>query len=129
MLFTAPGAADYISGVILYDETIRQKTKDGIAFFSGSAARLCSADVDNLSTYHRALLREKHRDDVPYVFRLALPRNYLLADNAEDLFTRHLLDERRLDGTGGDRVHRHVVRSHLARKSPGESSTPAFDAM
>ncbi len=32
MLFTAPGAADYISGVILYDETIRQKTKDGIAF-------------------------------------------------------------------------------------------------
>src|SRR3981081_3170878 len=32
MLFTAPGAADYISGVILYDETIRQKTKDGIPF-------------------------------------------------------------------------------------------------
>jgi len=32
MLFTAPGAADSISGVILYDETIRQKTKDGTAF-------------------------------------------------------------------------------------------------
>jgi fructose-bisphosphate aldolase class I len=32
MLFTAPGAADYISGVILYDETIRQKTKDGTPF-------------------------------------------------------------------------------------------------
>ena len=32
MLFTAPGASDYISGVILYDETIRQKTKDGIPF-------------------------------------------------------------------------------------------------
>src|SRR5438034_6296262 len=32
MLFTAPGAAESISGVILYDETIRQKTKDGIAF-------------------------------------------------------------------------------------------------
>jgi len=31
MLFTA-GAQDSISGVILYDETIRQKTKDGIAF-------------------------------------------------------------------------------------------------
>ncbi len=29
MLFTAPGAAESISGVILYDETIRQKTKDG----------------------------------------------------------------------------------------------------
>jgi len=32
MLFTAPNAADYISGVILYDETIRQKTKDGTPF-------------------------------------------------------------------------------------------------
>jgi fructose-bisphosphate aldolase class I len=32
MLFTAPGAQDHISGVILYDETIRQKTKDGVPF-------------------------------------------------------------------------------------------------
>src|SRR5258707_15440890 len=32
LLFTAPGAADYISGVILYDETIRQKTKYGTPF-------------------------------------------------------------------------------------------------
>jgi len=32
MLFTAPGAQDYISGVILYDETLRQKTKDGVPF-------------------------------------------------------------------------------------------------
>jgi fructose-bisphosphate aldolase, class I len=32
MLFTAPGAAECISGVILYDETIRQKTKDGTPF-------------------------------------------------------------------------------------------------
>ena len=32
MLFTAPGAQDYISGVILYDETIRQKAKDGTPF-------------------------------------------------------------------------------------------------
>ncbi|HEY4212341.1 MAG TPA: class I fructose-bisphosphate aldolase [Steroidobacteraceae bacterium] len=32
MLFTAPGAAESISGVILYDETIRQKTKDGKPF-------------------------------------------------------------------------------------------------
>jgi fructose-bisphosphate aldolase, class I len=29
MLFTSPGAADFISGVILYDETIRQKGSDG----------------------------------------------------------------------------------------------------
>ena len=32
MLFTTPGASEYISGVILYDETIRQKTKDGTPF-------------------------------------------------------------------------------------------------
>jgi fructose-bisphosphate aldolase, class I len=32
LLFTAPGAAESISGVILYDETIRQKTKDGTPF-------------------------------------------------------------------------------------------------
>src|ERR1700722_4625920 len=32
MLFTAPGAQSYISGVILYDETIRQKTKEGVPF-------------------------------------------------------------------------------------------------
>ena len=32
LLFTAPGAADSISGVILYDETIRQKTKEGTPF-------------------------------------------------------------------------------------------------
>jgi fructose-bisphosphate aldolase class I len=32
MLFTAPGAKDYISGVILYDETLRQKTKSGTPF-------------------------------------------------------------------------------------------------
>jgi len=32
LLFTAPAAADHISGVILFDETIRQKTKDGTPF-------------------------------------------------------------------------------------------------
>jgi len=30
MLFTSPGAADFISGAIMYDETIRQKTSDGM---------------------------------------------------------------------------------------------------
>jgi fructose-bisphosphate aldolase class I len=29
MLFSSPGAAEFISGVILYDETIRQKSSDG----------------------------------------------------------------------------------------------------
>lgn len=32
MLFTAPAAAESVSGVILYDETIRQQTKDGTPF-------------------------------------------------------------------------------------------------
>jgi fructose-bisphosphate aldolase, class I len=32
MLFTAPAAAESISGVIFYDETLRQKTKDGTPF-------------------------------------------------------------------------------------------------
>ena len=32
MLFSAPGAAKFISGVIMYDETIRQKTKAGVPF-------------------------------------------------------------------------------------------------
>ena len=32
MLFTTAGAADYIGGVILFDETIRQSTSDGVPF-------------------------------------------------------------------------------------------------
>ena len=32
LLFTAPAASESVSGVILYDETIRQKTKDGTPF-------------------------------------------------------------------------------------------------
>jgi fructose-bisphosphate aldolase class I len=32
MLFTTKGLGDYISGVILFDETIRQKTSDGTSF-------------------------------------------------------------------------------------------------
>jgi len=32
LLFTAPGVCDFISGVILFDETLKQKTKDGVNF-------------------------------------------------------------------------------------------------
>jgi fructose-bisphosphate aldolase class I len=32
MLFTAPGAQEYISGVIMYDETLRQKTREDVPF-------------------------------------------------------------------------------------------------
>lgn len=32
LLFTTPGAEDFISGVILYDETLRQSSEDGVPF-------------------------------------------------------------------------------------------------
>lgn len=32
MLFTTPGIPDFVSGVILFDETLRQKTADGVNF-------------------------------------------------------------------------------------------------
>ena len=32
LLITAPGAEQYVSGIILYDETLRQKTDDGVPF-------------------------------------------------------------------------------------------------
>ncbi len=32
LLFTTPGVEQYLSGVILFDETIRQKTNDGVLF-------------------------------------------------------------------------------------------------
>ncbi len=32
MLFAAPGIEQYVSGVILFDETLRQKSKDGVNF-------------------------------------------------------------------------------------------------
>lgn len=41
LLFTAPDVADYVSGLILYDETIRQLADDGRSF----AARLQSAGI------------------------------------------------------------------------------------
>lgn len=38
MLLTAPGAKDYISGAILFDETIRQSSSDGVPFPKALAA-------------------------------------------------------------------------------------------
>jgi fructose-bisphosphate aldolase class I len=48
MLFTAAGAKDYISGVIMYDETLRQKTKDGVPFpaFLAKAGMIPGIKVD-----------------------------------------------------------------------------------
>jgi fructose-bisphosphate aldolase class I len=48
LLFTAEGAADQISGVIMYDETIRQRTDDGTPFpaFLASKGILAGIKVD-----------------------------------------------------------------------------------
>src|SRR3984893_6409944 len=48
MLFSAPGAQSYISGVIMYDETLRQKTKDGVPFpaYLTKAAMIPGIKVD-----------------------------------------------------------------------------------
>jgi fructose-bisphosphate aldolase, class I len=48
LLFTAPGAAEYISGVIMYDETIRQAAADGTPFpdFLASEGILPGIKVD-----------------------------------------------------------------------------------
>jgi fructose-bisphosphate aldolase class I len=39
MLFTTEGAEEFISGVILFDETIRQKASNGVAIPELSPAR------------------------------------------------------------------------------------------
>ena len=38
LLFTTPGLGEWVSGVILYDETIRQSTHDGVPFHMALAA-------------------------------------------------------------------------------------------
>ena len=39
MLFTCPGVAEYISGAIMYDETIRQKSSRGMPFAEALASK------------------------------------------------------------------------------------------
>lgn len=48
MLFTAPGLSESISGVILFDETLRQKTSDGVPFaeFLANAGIIPGIKVD-----------------------------------------------------------------------------------
>ena len=48
MLFATPGVAQWISGVILYDETIRQKKQDGTPFVKaiGGAGIIPGVKVD-----------------------------------------------------------------------------------
>ena len=45
MLFTSPGAAEFISGVIMYDETIRQKSTGGAPLAEALIAREILAGI------------------------------------------------------------------------------------
>lgn len=46
LLFTAPGIGQWISGVIFYDETLRQKTRDGMPFAAEKQGVLPGIKVD-----------------------------------------------------------------------------------
>ena len=61
MLFTSPGIGEYISGVILYDETIRQSAADGKSFVSilQSAGVLPGIKVDQGTASDPASTNEK----------------------------------------------------------------------
>src|SRR5471032_3321854 len=51
MLFTTPGVSDYVSGVILFDETIRQNASDGrpLAKILESQGNIPGIEVDGKS--------------------------------------------------------------------------------
>jgi fructose-bisphosphate aldolase class I len=93
MLFTAPGMAESISGVILYDETIRQKTSDGTPFpryleklgiipgikVDTGAKPVAGFPGETITEGHDGL-RERLID-----IGAGIPTNYAIAANAEAL--------------------------------------------
>ena len=70
LLFTAPGMEEFIGGVILYDETIRQSTEDGTPFpellaFLNTNTATCAAVVAWLETSTRSATSGQHRSRSP----------------------------------------------------------------
>jgi fructose-bisphosphate aldolase class I len=63
MLFTSSGAAEFISGVIMYDETIRQKSSRGTPLSEALAAQgvLPGIKVDTREAACRRAWRDRHR--------------------------------------------------------------------
>lgn len=61
LLLTAPGLSDYVSGAILYDETIRQSTADGMPFpeFMKKAGIIVGIKVDTGAKDLAGFLGEK----------------------------------------------------------------------
>jgi hypothetical protein len=53
MLFTSPGAAEFISGVIMYDETIRQKSSGGMPLAEALVVQVPST-AESVVTAQRA---------------------------------------------------------------------------
>ncbi len=57
ILFTTAGAGEFISGVILFDETIRQKARDGRTFVEALSPRAltgCATGWGNIGNWERA---------------------------------------------------------------------------
>ena len=109
MLFTTPGVEDYISGVILFDETIRQSAKDGTPFpkllqdkgiipgikVDKGAKPLALADRETITegldglrdrlTEYRALGARFAKWRATYSITDELPSNYCIWTNAHAL--------------------------------------------
>ena len=58
MLFTSPGAAEFISGVIMYDETIRQKSSRGLPLAEALAIQGVHTGAKPLAGYPDEIVTE-----------------------------------------------------------------------
>ena len=120
LLFTAPATAESISGVILYDETIRQKTKDGTPFpqYLMKQGMIPGIKVDEGRQAPRGLPRRDHhrgpRRAAPAPRRIPRSRGAL-----RQVAGRHR-HRRRHPDLAGDQGQRACARP-LRRALPGKS--------
>ena len=137
LLFTTEGVEDYISGVILYDETIRQKASDGTPFpeLLASKGVIPGIKVD-LGAKPLALAAE--RDDHRRARRAARPARGVprarraLREVARDLLDRRSPSERvlRLDERARARALRGALpggRHRPDRRAGGAAGRHAHD--
>jgi Fructose-bisphosphate aldolase class-I len=66
MLFTSPGAAEFFSGVIMYDETIRQKSSVGAPLTEALASFRGSRSIPARSRLRALVTRPLRRDLTVY---------------------------------------------------------------
>ena len=67
MLFTTPGVAEFISGVIMYDETIRQKSTGGMSLAEVQNVRGIIPGIEVDQDKIRVIRREPEPHDGPVV--------------------------------------------------------------